>query len=507
MLAADVLRGHAERTPDRLAIDVDGFSQITYGDWDRRSNRLARALVELGVAPGDRVALRLENRDGVEYCVGYFACQKAGAVAVPINTRLAPREAAYILDHSEPRVILGHAEDRQRIAATAGSAKHSARLVLRGGVGEESWNELEDAESSDEFQVERAPDDLADILYTSGTTGRPKGVASTHSDVAAIAKGRAAQMFAGATFLHAFPLYTFAGTHGMTMLGLSGGMTTVVQPRFDPARFLALISERSVNLMYVAPAMILLMIDHPDASKHTYDTLKMILYGSAPMPPDAIPRLAKVFKEAFQVNVYGLTEAGSAACSLPPHEALERPGSIGKPLPPTEVSIRNDAGDPVPDGEHGEIWMRAAHARRRYFKDDDATARTWTEDGWLKTGDVGHFDADGYLYLDDRKKDVIVRGGHNVYPAEVEAALLEHPGIQEVAVVGVEHPVLGEDVKAVVVTRDGTMIDLDQLKEFCSERLADYKTPRHLEVLDELPRNSMGKVLRRVLRGEAGAVS
>lgn len=503
MLAADVLRTLAEGETDRIAIDVDGHAQISYGDWERRSNRLARGLIELGVEPGDRVGIRLSNASGVDYLVAYFGCQKSGATAVPINTRLAPREAAYIIDHAEPRVVLAHAEARADLASMVGQTQTAPKLVMLEGARSESWNSLEAAQSDEAIQIDRTGDDIADILYTSGTTGRPKGVASTHADVGALANGMGGKIFAGSTFLHAFPMHTFAGTHGMTMLALSGGMTTLIQPKFHAERFLELIGDRGVNLVYVAPAMILLMLRSPVLGKHRSDSLRLILYGSAPMPPDAIPRLAKAFPGAMQANVYGLTEGGSAACSLSPEEAMARPGSIGKPYPPAEVSVRDDAGNEVSPGTHGEIWLRSGGPRRRYFKDDRATSETWTADGWLKTGDVGHVDAAGFLYLDDRKKDVIVRGGHNVYPAEVEAALLEHPDVVEAAVVGIDHDVLGEDVKAFVVVQPGRELSDETLAEFLKERVADYKVPRQVDRLSELPRNAMGKVLRRVLRDGA----
>ena len=486
MLVPDVLRKQAAKAGDRVALKVDGFDSMTYRQWDERSNRLGRYLVDAGVAPGDRVALRLSNRHALDYLVGYFAIQKAGGVVVPINTRLSAREAAYIVDHAGAEIVLAEPDEAAAQKIVDACAK-KPQVVMRSAAPRfVSWGHQEALFADEEFQVPRGDDDLADILYTSGTTGFPKGVASTHDNVSKMA-GKAVQAFEGQTFLHAFPYYTFAGTHGMMMLALWGAMTAVAQVKFDAARYLELLSARKVGVTYLAPAMIQLVLDSPELPKKDYGELRLMLYGSAATPPEAVRRLAKAFPTTFQVNVYGLTEGGGATCSLPPQEALARPGSIGRPVPPTEVSIRNDDGAELPSGKVGEIWMRLPGKRRTYYKNEEASAQTWTADGWLKTGDVGHFDDDGYLYIDDRKKDMIIRGGHNVFPAEVEAAVLEHEAVAEVAVVGIPHKVLGEDVKAFVVLHDGRDVPAETMRAFCSERLADYKTPRQWEFLRELP--------------------
>lgn len=503
MLVPDLLRKQAQDIGDQVAIEIDGVGSLIYADWDRRSNRLARALLKLGAGPGDRIALRSSNFHGLDYAVAYFAIQKAGGVVVPINPRLTAYEAAGIIEHAGARILLSEAGS---IVSDITAAASLPIIAIADAVaGARSWSEVEAAESDEPIQVERADDDICDILYTSGTTGFPKGVVSTHDSVARITS-RAAKAFAGATFMHAFPVTTFAGTHGMMILSLSAGMTSVIQPCFDASRFLTLLADRQVSIAYIAPAMAQLLLASPDLGSNDHGSLRVLLYGSAPMPPDAVRGLAETFPGAMQFNIYGLTEGGSATCTLSPGEALKRSGSIGKPVPPTELSLRDDAGEPVPTGESGEIWMRQpGGSRRRYFNDEEATAATWTAEGWLKTGDVGHFDEDGYLYIDDRKKDVIIRGGHNVYPAEVESVIASHPDVAEVAVTGVAHDVLGEDVKAFVVCKPGRTLTAEDLREHCGHKLADYKTPRQVEFIDELPRNAMGKVLRRVLRGEGSA--
>jgi len=287
----------------------------------------------------------------------------------------------------------------------------------------------------------------------------------------------------------------------MTLIPLRGGMTSIIQPRFDAARFLTLLAEHRVNLSYAVPSMIRLMLEVPDVPEGGFDSFRLLMYGTAPMPPASIQGLVKRFPSTMLINLYGLTEGGAAVCSLPPNEALKRPSSIGKPLPPTRVRIVDEQGADLGPDEDGEILMKTSGLPpRHYFKNEAANTETWTEDGWLRTGDIGRLDSDGYLYLVDRKKDLIIRGGFNIAAGEVEAVLMQHPSVLEAALIGVPHEVLGEDLLAVVVTRPGEQLDSDALRAFCAEQLADYKVPRRYETCDALPRNDLGKVLKRQLR-------
>jgi len=469
-MVTDLLRKAAKDAPDRVAMLVDGHGQMTYAEWHERSSRVAHGLLALGIDPGDRVALRFDNADGLLYATSYQAIHKAGGVAVPINTKFIPAEVEHVVGHSEAKFVL----DNDSIAPL-----------------------LAHPDTSD-VQVERAGGDLADILYTSGTTGFPKGVCCTHDNVNFKGSSSLSAMFSGARFLHAVPLFTFAGTHAMSLMCLRGAMTHILQARFEPRRYLELLAEHRVNLSYAVPAMVMRMLDEPRMAQGGFESLRILMYGTAPMPPHGIRGLATHFSGTFLINLYGLTEGGAAVLSLSPTEALKRPESIGKPLPPTEVRIQKEDGSEASALEHGEIMLRTPVTPRWYHKDEAASAETWSADGWLKTGDIGYMDDDGYMHLVDRIKDLIIAGGHNISAPEVEGVLHEHPDVVEAAIVGAPHAVMGEVPHGFVVVR-GTP-DGPALSAFLRLKLAEYKVPRTWSFVEQLPRNAIGKVLKRELR-------
>ncbi len=500
MLVPKLLETAATTVPDRKALVVVGHEQMTYQQWAERSQRIAQHLVDQGLAPGDRVALLLDNADAAVYLSTYVAIHRAGGVAVPCNTRFTSNELTHVLSHSGAKAVVhGMTLSHQLGAEGIPTMDHI--------VNTETIRSLWDAGDVPDVQVERPGDALADILYTSGTTGTPKGVACTHDNIAFKGASTLSQAFEGARFLHAVPLFTFAGTHAMSLICLRGMMTHITLARFDPSVFLGALTEHRVNLCYAVPAMILRCLGLPAMKEGGFDSLKLLMYGTAPMPPHAITELARVLPQTFLLNLYGLTEGGAAVCSLPPHEALARPNSIGRPLPPTEVRIIDEGGTNLPAGEVGEICMKTAIRNRWYYKDEAASQTTWDADGWLHTGDLGYLDVDGYLYLVDRIKDLIIVGGHNVSAPEVEDVLIAHPAVRDAAVVGMHHPVMGEVPKGFVELEEGARLSPAEIQSHLSGRLADYKIPREVDVLDELPRNALGKVLKRVLRGEQGKVS
>lgn len=491
-LLPDELRAVAERFPDRVAVDVVDGEAMTFSEWEARSNMLARSLVDRGVQPGDRVMILLPAELADRFALAYLAAHKAGAVVVPVNPRYAPRELEHIAANSEPALIV-----------TGGDQESRARgLGATNVLGDGEWAEATTGDGKP-FRVPRVGSDLAEILYTSGTTGLPKGVTSTHDSVLA---NEAAPLEPLLTLLHSAPLPTTFGSLGALIMPLRLAMTSIALPRFDTQRFAALIEERRPTWLLMVPAQILLLLESGTLDGRDTGSVRMVMFGSAPTPPHALAALAEAFPRAALVNGYGLTEGGGSTCTMPPGELLRRPGSVGKPVAGASVRIVDDGGRERPGGEIGEVTIRLAAGERSYWNDPEASARTW-RDGWVHTGDLGYFDADGYLYLVDRKKDMINRGGYNVYSIEVESALYEHPDIAEAAVVGIPHDVLGHDVCAVVRLRDGSAaLDVDAVRAFLADRLADYKLPRRLVVREApLPRSGMHKVDKKALLAEVTA--
>lgn len=498
-LQVDQLRIMARLYGDEVGYrDLDADTSLTFADWDRQSNRMARGLADLGVTKGDRVAIHLPSDHILPWAITYAALHKAGAVAVPVNVRLVEGELATILAHAEITAavtcddLLAHLE---HVRADLPSLHHVID-VDGGAPGTLAWDEVLSADD-DDLQVPVAEGDLADIMYTSGTTGTPKGVAVRHRNVALLPNGEVPWSANG--WLHSSPPYTFAGIaflYNPMKLGMAG----FFQPRFDAGRWLEHVERWRPTCTFLVPAMAQLLVHHPRWDDADLDCLTLVSVGSAPLPPDTLVKLCERLPGAVVTNGYGMTEAGPAYCAISKEEVLRRIGSVGQPMPPMEVRIVDPAtSEDLPAGERGEILIRAQGRQREYYRDPEATAAAWTPDGWLHSGDLGELDEEGYLYIVGRMKEVIIRGGNNIYATDVEAVLYEHPAVLEAAVVGVPHEVLGEDVAAFVAATPGASIDPDEVIGFCRERLADYKCPRRVVVVDALPRNATGKVLKRDL--------
>jgi acyl-CoA synthetase (AMP-forming)/AMP-acid ligase II len=494
-LQVDQLRFMARERPDALAYrNLDAGRAITFADWDRDSNALARGLVELRLRPGDRCSIYLPADEVLRWIVAYAAVHKAGAVAVPTNTRLSAPELAAILGHAEVSAVLTN-EDLAGSALAVRGHVPSVRTVVCSGAappGTEAWDAVPSADGSD-LQVPRELSDLADVMYTSGTTGLPKGIAVRHSNLAMIPNLEPA--WTGDGWIHGAPMFTFAGIafiYNPMKLGLTG----LYQPRFDAGRWLEYVERERPTFCMLVPAFAELIVAHPDFHRRDLSSLQQVSIGSAPLAPRTQLALIERLPDATVGNSYGMTEAGPAYIVMPKEEIRKRIGSVGKPFGPMEIKVVDDDGREQPPGQVGELLLRMAGKQREYYQDDEATAATWTADGWLRSGDLAYLDDDGFLYICGRKKDMIIRGGNNIYATDVEAVLLEHPDVREAAVTGVPHPVLGEDVAAWVVPRPDSALDADRLSAFVAERLADYKRPRHLHFVDELPRNATGKVLK-----------
>ena len=489
-LQVDQLRYMARTLGDTVAYrDLGARTAITFSEWDARSNQLARGLAEEGVEPGDRVSVFLPSERALDWIVAYAAVHKAGAVAVPTNTRLSVPELVTILGHAEVVAMLTCSE----LHATADDVQASVPSLR--STADAPFDGLAHADDSD-FQGPVGIDDLADVMYTSGTTGLPKGVAVRHRNVAMVPNGE--PNWTGSGWLHGAPMFTFAGIafiYNPMKLGLVG----LYLPKFDVDEWFAIVERERPSWAFLVPAMAELIVAHPRFAEPDLSSLVSVSIGSAPLAPRTLLTLQERLPAATVSNSYGMTEAGPAYIVMPKDEVTRRIGSVGKAIGGMEMKIVDDNGAELPSGEVGELLTRMPGRQREYYKDEAATAATWTEDGWLRSGDLAYLDADGFLYIAGRKKDMIIRGGNNIYATDIEAVLLEHPSVQEAAVVGVPHKVLGEDVGAFVVLRVGETLTAPELSAFCEERLADYKRPRQITFVDELPRNATGKVMKHKL--------
>jgi acyl-CoA synthetase (AMP-forming)/AMP-acid ligase II len=512
-LQVDQLRLMAERFPDEGGYRVIGEGQLTFGEWDRDSNRLARGLTALGVRRGDRVAVQLDGTNGLRWVTTYAAAHKAGAAIVPLDARLSGNEVGRMVAHARVTVLVA---DDERVghglplARSDGSPLERVIDATRPGTAADApgnpplvpWAEALDTDGSD-YQVEVGADDLADILFTSGTTGNPKAVAIRHANASAVRNGE--PVWSGDRWLHASPQSTFAGV-SFIFSPMKMGMISTYLPRFDAETWFDVVAAERPLAVFLVPAMVQLLLVHPRFEEADLSFVQICSVGSAPLSPSALDCLQAKMPDALVSNNYGMTEAGSVYCLMPKGEAVRRPGSVGKPVPPAEVRAVDEDGAEVSAGELGRIELHIPGRPREYLDDPESTAATWV-DGWLRTGDIGRLDEDGYLYISGRAKDVIIRGGHNIHAIDVENVIATHPGVAEVAVVGVPHEVLGEDLVAVVVPRPGAALDSEGLRAHSLEQLTAYKVPRRWEFADHLPRNSAGKVLKNQLRTELTAAA
>ena len=485
-------------------IDADTGRRFTFREWNLRSNRTANALTGLGIGAGDRVALLVMN--GVEFTESFFAIAKLGAVCVPLNLRLTPAELSYILRDSGSTTLLYSAELAPVAAAlqAMGGGAEGTPLERFVGVGLEeapdwalSYEALQAAASEAEPPLGGAEDDVLYIMYTSGTTGLPKGAVHTHNTatwgvltIAATTDSRK-----GDRYLLALPLFHVGALTPLTA-NVYGAVTNVVMRTFDPQRAWQLIQEEQITIMLKVPATLNFMLQVYDPEKYTHDQLRYCWSGAAPLPVSLIEAYAKLGIPVHQV--YGLTETCGPACLITGDDALRKAGSTGPAFFHTEVRVVDDEGGDVAPGEFGEVIIRGKHIMKEYWNQPEATAEA-IRDGWFYSGDGATVDADGFVYIQDRIKDMIISGGENVYPAEVEAVLMQHPAIVEAAVIGHESARWGESPVAVVVRKDESL-DAAAVLAFAGERLARFKQPVSVEFVDVVPRNPAGKILKRVLR-------
>jgi acyl-CoA synthetase (AMP-forming)/AMP-acid ligase II len=497
--------------PDNLAI-VYGSTRLTYAQFEARANRLANALYRLGVRQGDNVALLQYNYP--EMLESMFACFKAGCGSVPINWRLHPNEFAFIIDHSEAKAVILSPEFNESIVDIRGRIKRAQHLItLSGAEGELlDYEKLISTESEQFADAEVHSDDLAWLFYTSGTTGTPKGAMLTHRNLLAMTMNFYADVCPGFgtddVVLHAAPLSHGSGLYALPNIGKAAANIILESKAFDPDLIFKAIQDYRATNMFAAPTMIKLMVENAAVDKYDHSSLKALNYGGAPM-------LVEDLKEAMMklgpclVQLYGQAESPMTITYLPHRdhvldgttEQMKRLSSAGFPRTDVEVEIFDPDDYELPPGETGEIVTRSDLVMKGYWRNPEATAET-LRNGWLHTGDVGYMDESGYLFIMDRSKDMIISGGENIYPREIEEALIRHPAVREVAVVGVPDPKWGEAVKAVVSLVKGRSAKGDELIAFCKDHIASYKKPKSVDFVDELPKNNYGKILKRELRAK-----
>ncbi len=504
----DVARHHARVRGDRIALSFEGRN-TTYAQLDAQSNQVARALIAAGVEPGDCIAYLGKNSD--HYFELLFGAAKAGAVLTPIGWRLSADEVAYIVDDAQAHLLFVGPECIALAAeAVAKTGARPAIVAMEAGAHEhpiyEAWR---NAQSADDPRVEVPPEATALLLYTSGTTGRPKGVMLASANLLRSRRALAQAAMGwnewqeGEVNYCAMPVAHIGGT-GWCLVGLINGVKNVVARDFNPMEALEAIPRERIAKMFMVPAALQFIIRMPRAREIDYSSLTHILYGASPMPVDLLRECMEVFGCQF-VQQYGMTETTGTIVYLPPQDhdpkGNQRMRSAGLPMPGVEIAILDAKGQRLGANEVGEIATRSQGNMKGYWRKADATAATIDGEGWLRTGDAGYLDEDGYLYIQDRIKDMIITGGENVYPAEVENAVHGHPHVAEVAVIGVPDDTWGESVKAIVVPKPGVAPDAQSIIEFARSRIAHFKAPRSVDFLNTpLPRSASGKILRRELR-------
>jgi long-chain acyl-CoA synthetase len=500
--------------------DREAFTSVSYttGEWvrhswkelDEISDRLAAGLTNLGVKKGRKVGFMLTNSAECYYT--YLAIHKIGAVFVPINVRLVPREVEYIVENSEAEFfIAGHeflplveqARDRLNAKVFVGIEQEKHDLP--------DWATpysqlLKTADNLPEIIID--PEDTADIIYTSGTTGLPKGVVLTQANK--VACGRMLGGSLGFRRLHSgvprlqnvFPFFTSSGCSSVMMMWLYYAPVVILEPVFDVITNLEIMAKERPTVYGGAPAMFVFMLNHPRFKEFDTSSLRCVMSGASAMPEEVIRSMQGIWPGIKIYNTYLLTEGGTGGTVLDASDAMTKLGSSGLPLvPDQELRVVDQNDKDMTSGDVGEIIIRGPNVMKEYYKNPEATRKT-IKDGWLYTGDMGYCDEDGYLYFTDRLKDMIVRGGFNVYSVEVESALYEHPAVKQCAVVGKPHASLGEDIVAFVVLKEGESVTGGELNEFTADRLADYKRPRDIRFIDALPINPTGKVDKKIIRSK-----
>jgi long-chain acyl-CoA synthetase len=500
----ELIRQWAAEQPDHPALKW-GDQQLTYGELDERSSRVAQALRAAGVGEGDHVAYL--DKNSPEQLELFFGAAKINAVPTPVNFRLAPPEIAYIVADAEAKVFAVGEEFAPIVEKIVGDLPGVTVLVFGRSDAFPSYADWRDAQPADDPMVPQAQDDVAYQLYSSGTTGRPKGVQLTQSNLFSGLDLYPDLLDFGSDSINlvAMPLFHIGGG-GWALAGLAVGATNVIVRELDPTDLVDTIERERITHAFLVPVALQFMVAVPGVEDRDFSALGTFLYGASPISEQVLSDSIRTFGCNF-MQAYGLTETTGSVVLLPAadHDPdgpnRHRLRAAGLPTPNSEIRVVDSStGEDVPVGDVGEIWIRGATVMKGYWNLPEATAEAVRADGWFRSGDAGYFDEDGYLYLYDRVKDMIVSGGENVYPAEVENVLMAHPAVADVAVIGVPSEKWGETPKAMVVRAPDVEVTEQQLIAFCRDSLAGFKCPSSVDWVDVLPRNPSGKVLKKDLR-------
>lgn len=497
-----VMALNARRHPEKLAVTCEGRT-YSYKQFNEEVNRLANGLIELGIEKGQNIALFMKNSD--HFAIAFFAMMKVGAVAVPINFRLTVSETRYILDQSESVLIFCDEEFAALIEEARDAVTYAKYVVVVGTPSIPAHLSFREVMSEDEREpnVEILSSDDAEILYTSGTTGKPKGVLLDHQRImnvnTVIMLGM--RMNEQDRLLHVAPLFHSAQLNLFLLTGFFMGASHVIHRDFHPVEALTAIQEHKITLFFGVPIMYNFFLQVPNAENFDISSVTRCGYGAAPMAPELIRKSIDLFQTDQFYNLCGLTEGGPGGIFLRPEEHTTKVGKGGKAMFLTEARVVNELMEDVEPGQIGEFILRGETVMKEYYRKPEETAKAFV-DGWLLTGDLAEIDEDGYITLVDRKKDMIISGGENVYSVEVEQIMYEHPQVLEAATIGIPDETWGEKVIAIVVPKEGEVIDEEDFIQFCRKHLAGYKVPKQIEIVEQLPRNASGKILKYQLRKE-----
>ncbi|HWI50307.1 MAG TPA: long-chain fatty acid--CoA ligase [Rummeliibacillus sp.] len=496
MLVSEKLALYAKEQPNHLITQFNGRN-TTYSKFYKQAKRLAGYFQAKGYKQEDIIAVYLLNSDYFLTC--YYACQLGGFTAMPVNTKLTATEIDYIFNHSEAKALIYDVRLESILNALPETFNTFQDYLQVGG------QETLEAVLNDEMILYKEVDVDADtttvVFYTSGTTGKPKGVMLTAGNVSATAEiwGQAMDLNSKDRMQIIAPLFHCAASHVFCIPVIYAGGTMVIEEAFSPEQTIDTLEKENITIFFGVPSMYNILLNIPKMESLHLPNLRLFTYGAAPMPYELIRKIKALYPEVKVQNLYGQTENSPAASTLKDHHALEKVGSVGEPLPLTKVQVVDEFGKPLPVGQVGEIVVKGPQVMKGYLKNEEETRRT-IQNGWLYSGDLGRFDEDGLLYIVDRKKDMIIRGGENVYPVEVEEVLYQIPELLEGAVVGIPHEIYGEVPKAFIVLKEGKQLTEGEIIAFCSQKLAKYKLPEEVELVDTLPRNASGKVLKNSLR-------